>query len=63
MKIKDIPYSKVLITGMAGFIGFHLVKRLIIENFDVYGIDGINDYYDIKLKYDRLAETGISTPN
>lgn len=52
--------TKILITGTAGFIGFHLVKRLLTENFDVYGIDNINDYYDINLKYARLAETGIS---
>lgn len=52
--------TKILITGTAGFIGFHLVKRLLIENFDVYGIDNINDYYDINLKYARLSETGIS---
>lgn len=51
---------KVLITGAAGFIGFHLVKKLINKNFLVTGIDNINNYYDTKLKYDRLAETGIS---
>lgn len=59
MKIIDIPHSKILITGTAGFIGFHLVKRLLTENFNIFGIDNINNYYDINLKYARLAETGI----
>lgn len=54
---------KVLITGTAGFIGFHLAKRLIAESFDVVGLDNINDYYDINLKYARLAELGIYTSN
>jgi UDP-glucuronate 4-epimerase len=51
--------SKILITGTAGFIGYHLVKRLVDEGNDIIGIDNINDYYDIKLKYSRLKETGI----
>lgn len=50
---------KVLITGTAGFIGFHLTKRLLEENFEIVGLDNINDYYDVKLKKDRLKETGI----
>ena len=52
--------EKILITGSAGFIGYHLVNKLLKENFEVYGIDNINDYYDVNLKYARLAETGIS---
>jgi len=50
---------KVLVTGSAGFIGFHLSLKLIKENFEVVGIDNINDYYDINLKYSRLKELGI----
>lgn len=51
--------KKVLITGTAGFIGFHLASRLIKEGYDVTGLDIINDYYDINLKYARLSEHGI----
>ena len=51
---------KILITGTAGFIGFHLAVRLLQRGDTVVGIDNINDYYDVKLKYARLAQTGIS---
>ncbi len=51
---------KILITGAAGFIGFHLAKKLLERGDTVVGIDNINDYYDVNLKYARLAETGIS---
>lgn len=51
--------SKILITGTAGFIGFHLADRLIKDGYDVYGLDVINDYYDVNLKYARLSEHGI----
>jgi UDP-glucuronate 4-epimerase len=51
--------KKILVTGTAGFIGFHLAERLINEGYDVYGLDVINDYYDINLKFARLAEHGI----
>lgn len=50
---------KILITGTAGFIGFHLAKRLLERGDTVVGIDNLNDYYDVNLKYDRLTETGI----
>lgn len=50
---------KVLVTGMAGFIGYHVALRLAKEGHHVYGVDNINDYYDTQLKYDRLNELGI----
>lgn len=51
---------KILITGTAGFIGYHLVKKLAESDIEIVGIDNINDYYDVNLKYARLEETGIS---
>ena len=51
---------KILVTGAAGFIGFHLVKDLLVKGLNVIGIDNINDYYDVNLKYDRLHELGIN---
>ena len=45
---------KFVITGAAGFIGFHLVKKLLDTGHDVIGIDNLNDYYDVKLKENRL---------
>ena len=51
--------QKVLVTGTAGFIGFHLTKRLVEDGFEVVGLDVINDYYDINLKYSRLKYLGI----
>jgi UDP-glucuronate 4-epimerase len=50
---------KILITGTAGFIGFHLAKKLLSEGHDIVGLDNINEYYDVNLKFGRLAETGI----
>jgi UDP-glucuronate 4-epimerase len=52
-------FKKILVTGTAGFIGFHLAERLIKEGYDVYGLDVINDYYDINLKFARLEQHGI----
>jgi UDP-glucuronate 4-epimerase len=46
--------KKILVTGSAGFIGFHLAKGLLELGFDVVGVDNINDYYDPQLKLDRL---------
>lgn len=46
---------KVLITGVAGFIGFHLANLLLADNHQIIGIDNLNDYYDQTLKDDRLA--------
>ena len=50
---------KILVTGAAGFIGYHLCKSLISEKHQVIGLDSINDYYDINLKFDRLISLGI----
>ncbi len=51
---------KILVTGSAGFIGYHLTKRLLERGDEVVGVDNINDYYDVALKYGRLKELGIS---
>lgn len=51
---------KILVTGTAGFIGFHLAQKLLSRGDEVIGLDNINDYYDTELKYARLAECGIS---
>lgn len=50
---------KVLVTGSAGFIGFHLTKALLERGDYVIGLDNINDYYDVELKHARLAELGL----
>jgi len=51
--------SKILVTGAAGFIGFHFANKLISDGHEVIGLDNINDYYDTNLKYSRLEEAGI----
>lgn len=53
-------YKKILVTGAAGFIGFHLCKLLAEQGNAVVGIDNINDYYDVNLKYARLHELGLN---
>ena len=52
---------KVLVTGAAGFIGFHLCKSFLEDGHLVYGLDNINDYYDISLKHSRLKVLGIDS--
>ncbi len=47
---------KVLVTGAAGFIGFHLAKSLLADGYEVLGIDNINNYYDPSLKRARLKK-------
>jgi UDP-glucuronate 4-epimerase len=49
-------FVKVLVTGVAGFIGFYLSKRLLEQGNTVIGLDNLNDYYDVSLKEDRLAQ-------
>lgn len=48
--------KKVLLTGTAGFIGFHLCRRLLSEGYTVVGFDSVNDYYDVNLKRARLKQ-------
>lgn len=50
---------KILITGAAGFIGFHTAKQLLDAGHEVIGLDNINDYYDPELKFARLNELGV----
>lgn len=50
---------KILVTGSAGFIGYHTAKRLLERGDEVVGLDSINSYYDTAIKYGRLADTGI----
>jgi UDP-glucuronate 4-epimerase len=47
---------KILVTGVAGFIGMHVARRLLEQDVEVVGIDNLNDYYDIRLKEDRLKQ-------
>lgn len=49
-------HKKILVTGCAGFIGFHLTKRLLSDGCEVVGLDNLNNYYDVTLKEARLAQ-------
>ncbi len=51
--------KKVLVTGALGFIGYHLTEKLLAEGYEVVGIDIINSYYDVRLKYAKLPILGI----
>lgn len=51
---------KILVTGTAGFIGFHLARTLIAQGHEVFSLDSVNDYYSQDLKYARLAALGFS---
>jgi len=61
MDVKFTQMKHILVTGAAGFIGFHLAETLLKFGFKVYGIDNLNAYYDVRLKLDRLKELGIET--
>jgi UDP-glucuronate 4-epimerase len=54
---------KILVTGTAGFIGYHLIKNLVQQDVEVVGLDIINDYYDLRVKYGRLDNCGIHIQN
>ncbi len=55
--------EKILVTGSAGFIGFHLTQKLLEKEVEVVGLDNINDYYSVSLKFDRLKLSGINGEN
>ena len=57
------PATKILVTGSLGFIGFHLINNLLARGYEVVGIDNINSYYDVRLKYDKLPLLGIEEEN
>lgn len=59
MDSTNLRGQRILVTGVAGFIGFHLTEYLLKNGCFVVGVDNINDYYDINLKYARLNELGI----
>ncbi|MGI9571167.1 MAG: NAD-dependent epimerase, partial [Desulfobulbia bacterium] len=58
----ELKYKNVLVTGVAGFIGFHLAKRLLKEGYQVVGIDNMNPYYEITLKEARLEMLKNESP-
>ncbi len=50
---------KIFLTGIAGFIGFHVAKKLVEKGHEVLGIDVLNDYYELKFKHERLEALGF----
>ena len=59
MKVEK-KIKNILVTGAAGFIGYHLCEELLKAGHDIIGLDNINDYYDVNLEYARLKELGIN---
>jgi UDP-glucuronate 4-epimerase len=57
--VPSYPRPKILVTGVAGFIGMYTVLNLMQRNCDIVGIDNLNDYYSVELKFARLEQTGI----
>jgi len=51
--------KNILITGAAGFIGFHLAHQFLKQGYHVIGLDNLNNYYNVRLKFDRLQQLGI----
>jgi UDP-glucuronate 4-epimerase len=60
IKILKIPTKKILITGVAGFIGYHLAENLLQHAITIIGLDSLNSYYNVELKWARLNQLGIS---
>lgn len=58
-----IANKKILVTGCAGFIGYHVTTSLLKRGASVVGLDNISDYYDVNLKYARLNELGVGKEN
>ena len=54
-----IKQKAILITGVAGFIGYHLCNRLLLNGYQVIGVDNLNNYYSVNLKISRLKLIGI----
>jgi UDP-glucuronate 4-epimerase len=59
LNIEHRTLNKILVTGAAGFIGFHLCSELAARGYEVTGLDNLNDYYDVNLKLDRLKRMSL----
>jgi len=59
-QLKKKNIKPVLVTGIAGFIGFHLAKKLLTNGYPIIGIDNLDAYYDVSLKTSRLKQLGFS---
>lgn len=54
--VRTVERERILITGVAGFIGFHLARRLVAEEKEIIGVDNLNHYYDVRLKQERIKQ-------